>query len=285
MNSGQNLKTKNPFRLYLKKLFKQLSIINGLYHVVHSQVQQKMKSFKETDKEDRLQTFLGAALVYRDLIDLVDTRKFAKPHIVNPFTVRGDDFFAVYKLVVENEGGLSIFQAYEAFESFLINIMEYLLANHKKYLDQRKIEHYKKAKGEKHLGSELLRDFIKYEYRDNNEKLRFLRKVFTLIEKCEKSNYKNINHKNWFKVLTMVRHAVVHSNFTIKPTGLNRLSLIDKEILSKYFPGTLEKNGFYRLGLDYKSMRDNFEIMCDYSYLLIRSISVELGLGYSSPMK
>ena len=129
------METKNPLRLYLNILYKQLSIINELNYFIHTNMQRHIKRFKESGKEERNQAFSGTTLVYRDLIELLGTRSFAVPKFIGPYLLHGENFHEVYMTIVEKEGGFSVSQAYEAFETFLINILSYLVFNHQKYLD------------------------------------------------------------------------------------------------------------------------------------------------------
>ncbi len=122
-NGGKDLETKNPLKLYLNILYKQLSIINGLNYFIHSNMQRQIKKFKESGKEERNQAFSGTTLVYRDLIELLGARSVAVPKFIGPYLLRGEDYHEVYMTIAEKEGGFSVSQAYEAFETFLIDIL------------------------------------------------------------------------------------------------------------------------------------------------------------------
>jgi hypothetical protein len=216
------------------KLISRLGLYNGLIsqHQVH--LDDTINSYEKNRRTDTGEIALpifASRLVYRNPL----TRKyeFAYDHFVDGNSLK-ENILKVSQLFCN----LCISQTYEAFETYLKDIVAYSIFNKGSIspIDQRiSLESFDSCR------QSIER--IKWKSRKNNKHLfALLYKLNPQIKTFEQENKLRFDFKEWYMVYSDVRHSIVHSNGVFDKGLAKGYSKFQKEILNKLFLGEASKN-------------------------------------------
>jgi len=268
----------NPIQSPLDDLLLRLNMLNGLVFHLESYLKNLRGLLKQAVAKSNIDPsliFAGTSLAIRDLTEWPENNwavyypsgKFFSQG-EEEYLRRGDDSLC-------REVTWTISQAYEAFETFLKDIIATYVFIRKDQADTKKVENL-----DPRLRKELLeptnveywKEFIRKAYSKNVDLLKFLRKIAPEIEEVEKQNNRNINLTEWYIVVTEVRHAATHSNMLIKSERMRSWSQKRHKLLNRFFPGS-DTTGGYILNLNRKDAETNLVLFAEYAFGVFKCLS------------
>ncbi len=178
-------------------------------------------------KENRTHKSIVSAITsYRDLSLLQGGDNLFTPNYSYEMTV--DTMANEIKDIISQQSCFAVSQAYEVFEGFLIELMtEYLLNN------QNKLQLLKFSNGNLILLRETIREMVKKEQGVNNKGLlAMVRKISFHFRTHEAKNIHDVNISQWFDLVTMIRHTLVHNRQIISS---RLLKYIEKQKANQMF--------------------------------------------------
>lgn len=269
--------TDNPIQSPLDDLFAGLNRLNGLLHLLKSQLDNLRKLLNEiVDKGnlDLSSMLAGTSLAIRDLTEY-PKNGWAVYYPSGKFVSQGEEYLQKIDVLVSRESAWTISQAYEAFETFLKDITAAFLHINSQYADTEKLtksnSKLKKLSLEP-TDIEYWKNFIRLNYRKNIDLLKFLREIAPELKEAEKQNNYAIDLTEWYTVVTEVRHAATHSNMLIKSRKMLSWSPGTHQLLTHFFPG---KNtaGCYTLELSRKDAETSLRLFAEYAFAVFKCLS------------
>jgi len=211
-----------------------LKILNAYFDEVLSiegrlTVSESFLNAKKDDiiKENRThKSVVSSITCYRDLSLLQGGDNLFTPNFSYEMSV--DTMANEIKDIISQQSCFAVSQAYEVFESFLIELItEYLLNN------QNKLQLLKFTNGNLILLRETIREMVKKGQGVNNKGLlAMVRKISPHFRTHEAKNIHDVNISQWFDLVTMIRHTLVHNRQIIS----NRLlKYIEKQKANEMF--------------------------------------------------
>ena len=270
------MNVSNPIEKPLDDCLQRLTTLNGVLHVIKSQGNITLARLKNHGSNNTL--LYASKLLLEDIGTIPDDlwRQFSSTG--HDFVVRGEDVERTFADILEHINLFIVSQAYEAYETFLLDSVAYLHYSQPTTVDKKKLEKW----DEKHNHPSTLEDWHRYSrdtYRGKNNRglLSWIRQLAPQVEKVETRNTLGMDLKEWFAAASEVRHAATHSNGFIKGENVDRLSCVGQAVLRKQFPGIDTADG-YHLHLDTKSAREALEVFHNYAYAIHKSLSLGHGL-------
>lgn len=190
-------------------------------------------------KENRAHKLIVSSITcYRDLSQVQGGNNLFTPNFSYEMTV--DTMENEIKDIISQQSCFAVSQAYEVFESFLIELVtEYLVHN------QNKLQLLKFSNGNLILLRETIRKMVKKGQGSNNKGLlAMIRKISSHFRTHEDKNIHDVNISHWFDLVTMIRHTLVHNRQIISG---QLLKYIDKQKANEMF-----KRHFQRKKIDNK---------------------------------
>lgn len=190
-----------------------LKILNAYFDEILSikgrlTVSESFLNAKKDDiiKENRTyKSIVSSITSYRDLSLLQGGDNLFTPNYSYEMSV--DSMTNEIKDIISQQSCFAISQAYEVFESFLIELItEYLLNN------QDKLPLLKFSDGNIIMLRETIREMVKEKQGKNNKGLlAMVRKISPHFRIHEAKNIHDVNISQWFDLVTMTRHTLVHN--------------------------------------------------------------------------
>ena len=199
----------------LNAYFEEILPIKGRLTVSESFLNTKKDEILNENREHR--SVVSAIASYRDLSLLQGGNNLFSPNFSYEMTI--DTMANEINDIVSQQSCFAVSQAYEVFESFLIELMtEYLLHN------QNKLQLLKFTHGNIILLRETIREMVKKGQGVNNKGLlAMVRKISPHFRTHETKNIHNVNISQWFDLVTMIRHTLVHNRQIISSRLLKYL--------------------------------------------------------------
>lgn len=279
----------NPIINPLVILFKRLNELNGFLFLFHSHLERNKRSIVysiEKGKYNYSRLFAGSALVIRDLSEFPDD-KWARYYSISVFSTEGEEYIKIADDLINRESAWTVSQAYEAFETFLKEILATFLIenrNNQKYSEELLESLTKlKRKPRKSLNPALVdnwRIFIS-EYYKNDELLILLRKIVPDLNKIEKRNNRALDLTIWYGVITEARHSITHSDRLIKNQRMKGWSQYEYLILSEQLNGSFNHQG-YLLNPTMENAKNILTLFDEYGFIIFKSLSELENYDYSN---
>lgn len=162
----------------------------------------------------------------------------------------------------------------EILESFLFDITGIFLE-----LNSDSITKAKKIKNPTELNGNF-RVLLRKYYRSNNNKeiIKLIGKLSHDFSKSEIENTTKINLKDWYFVLSNVRHSIVHSLFILNLNKVN-FNQSQVEIFNHYFQHRITK-GKAELDLNFESANQQIMMIAEYGFLIFKCLCIEMKLDW-----
>jgi hypothetical protein len=262
----------------LRDLFERLNFLNGL--LLNLQLQLKMSKYsieKAIDKNnfEVANLYAGFCLPIRDLTLIPDKGFFSGNYLTGIFVTQGEEYIRVIDSLLSREALWATSQAYEAFETFLLDQYGYYLLANPKCVDTKKY-HKVKPKLEKDRltpdKKEFWISFTRLSRYDYLEVMQIFRSLSPELAEIEKTNSYQIDLSEWNGVVTEVRHAVTHSNMVIKGERITEWSLAKIQILHTFFPGNAITKG-YELNIKVEDAEKSLQIFGSYGYIIYKLLN------------
>jgi len=275
----------NPLNKPIYDLFYHLNTLNGLLFTLDNQLNNFEKLYREAISKksfDVSSIFSGASLAIRDITEWPKDG-WARYYPSGNFSSKGEEYFELIKVLLARESAWTVSQAYEAFERFLKDISATFLCENQDLAEIKNVKKFESDKKSNNLNKTdtvFWRTYVDYHYKNNSEKLQFLRKLCPDISKGEIQNNRIIALTEWFGVVEELRHCATHSNFIIKTNRMKNWSKTKKEKLQKYFSGNIIEEG-YQLNITSKNATFCLELFSEYSFQIFKSLSLFKGYDWN----
>jgi hypothetical protein len=266
----------NNYQNTIETLFSRISILHGtLYHLEYALTNYSnfLKKKFEESKEELPDFLLGTKMVICDLTGPTDNGwNYYYPISPNhTVTFSNNDYET--KKIINRESSFVFAQGYEAFSVFIKNILvEYFKLNPKEAIDFKIIS--------SDIDIEDINWFITIrELRtgnNNKELFKILHKINPDLSDSEIINNKDLNLKDWYQVISFVRHKITHSNNQVLKTDkdFRNLSKNQKDYFKMFFI-VEENNEKLIINLNREICRNNLYLIAEYAFLIFKSLSTK----------
>lgn len=253
----------NPLYPALANVYSTLNTLNGILYQTTIHLD-KSKNVYET-KIKLNKSFIGSSLVISDLTESPG-HGWREHFTSGSFSAKGEEILKTITVIVQRHCAWSVAQGYEAFETFLYDIISAYLA----FCDNSRIQDPNEPLP---TTQEEWRNYIctNKKYRNNKDIFKFIRRIAPQLAFFEKNNNRNLDLNEWYWVISNMRHAIVHSNSNIKSVkGWNSQK---RKILEVHFPGKLKENTY---GIELDLEHAKFALCClgEYAFLIFKQLSI-----------
>ena len=219
---------------------------------------------------------LGSTLVIGDLTENSDKGWKINFPTDYSFELKLGEVDQKINLLIQRESMRSIAYCYEVLESYMFDITaKFLYLNREKHKDL--IQQKLKPTDESLEGySDSIRSL---RGKNNKEILSLIRKISNHFSEAELKNNERVDLKDWFEVLSRVRHGIIHSNFRLKKEPKRPLTASEKGILDRYFPN-IDNTDFFDLKIDKENANKILDLIIEYGILIFKSLSIVGGYNW-----
>ena len=258
----------------LKDLFESLNLLNGLLLQLQD-VLEKSKIDLIAEQRKKKSIYAGRSVTIRDLT--IIPFNFGVWN-TGSYKLEGEEYIRGLDLLLSREASWATSQAYEVFETFLLDQYAYYLLGNPQCIN---LEDYNELTIQLKKDC-LLPDNIEYWKKFTRERrykkgkllsvLGILKSFTHELAKIEKSNSLGIDLAKWSEVVTEVRNAVTHSpNMIINKTKTRKWTPEKINILNKFFTGkTIDKG--YQLNMKVSDAELNIGLFGSYGFLIHKLI-------------
>lgn len=239
------------------------------------------ESFLKTKKDDIIKenrinkSIVSAITSYRDLSLIKEEINLFAPNY--SYLITTDNLENEIKDVISQQCCFTISQAYEVFENFLIEIItKFLLHN------QEKLKLLRFATEDIILIKETIRTLVKQNQRTNNKGLlSMVRKISPHFRKYESNNIYKVEITQWFDLVSMIRHTLVHNRQIISKQLLNYLNTQRaNEMFERHFQRKKIGNNVC-VFLEKNITSDILDWLNTFAHFIFTSLSMEANLPLS----
>lgn len=233
---------------------------------INYQLATHLKKYKNNYLPTLRESFMGSTLVMGDLTGPSDNGW--KLNYPTGFTnsIGLPEMPSNIDILISREGMRNFATAYEILESYFFDITAtYLKLNPSLIIHAKKIEN---------LNGNLKDQIRLYRGKNNKELFKLIRKICPSFKTAETQNTANINLKEWYIMISHVRHAIVHSLFRLNFRKVN-LTKYQKQLLDQYFSYNLNDN-IAELRLSYEQANRSLVMIAEFGFLLFKSFSIEM---------
>jgi hypothetical protein len=267
----------NELKKPLDDFFNRLRLLYGFLFHLQNQLNNFSDLFRKSVDEsdfDMSDIGAGARLIIRDLIEMSEMEE-EKLLPLRGFVTRGEEYLELKEVLIHREAAWTTSQGYEAFETFLFDMLATFLFENSQSANSSKLRKFEEKKGKSN--PQDLSDwekYVRYTYRGSGNRKVFKRiKNFApVIERIEEENAWGFDLSRWYSVATTVRHAITHSNAKIRRANLQDWSQEKKELLEKLFPGHYS-GGAYLIEMKAKDAKVILALFAEYAYVIFRGLS------------
>ena len=259
----------NPLLQPLETLFRRLVMLMGLVDIVEEYLQGYRKFF--ISQFEKLGIEVGHAYAGFNLIvwDIAPPVGHERGHWrpVSSFSAGGDRFLELADLFVQREAAWTVSQAFEAFESYLKDLLAAYLASRPQ--DSQLISLRQPRESSNPASWRAGLNSARW---NSVTLLASLRLVQPSIAPAEVTNARHIHLEEWHHVLKEVRHGATHSEMRIRSSRIAQWPPSRMRLLRREFPGDIE-NGDYVLRLTKEHAQSAIQMAADYAFLLFKCLS------------
>jgi len=253
----------NPLENEINELLEKISLYESLNYQTKSHLLDRKKQIlKNLEIPNSITPFIGTSLVIGDLTGKSDNGWKINYHSGFQNSVKGDEIPENIDKLISRNGMNFVANSYEILETFLFNILGQFLNGFPSYCKYLKDKDGPKDK------KEFLRKF--YRLKNNKELFKLLRKLNPDFEEIEENNNSGLNLKDWYFVISNVRHSIVHSLFKInlKTTPFNPNQ---REILKQKFT-YIEHQDYLELQMSFEECKKQINFIAEYGFLVFKTL-------------
>jgi hypothetical protein len=275
----------NELRVPLEKYFNRIANLQGtLLHIEkaltdYSKIfRQRYDKSKDTYKDKVPDFALGLRLIISDLTGETDNGwDFYFPtdgkHIVT-----ATNYDSEIDNLIKRETGFSLAQGFEAFSTFLKDILaSYFMIKPYEGIRFNIIDERVDIK-EIDWG-DAIRDFKSG--KNNKNLFKLIRKINSDFEYSERNNNKQIDFKDWYTVYSLFRHKMVHESGKLLKTDKDFRNFNSEQMryLESYFP-FLESEDKLIFNIKRKVGDISLKLLSEYAFLIFKELSITLGYDW-----
>jgi len=259
--------SNNYLREHLIEFFKEVSYFNGNLYVVEALI----KSRSEQIKSDfpSYQKLWMTGTFFRDLsLFGADSNHFPTGYgyDVSTSTLEEQSLRSISYVCCS-----SIANIYEVFDSYLKNILASV------YIHSDQKQHYKLK-----LEYETVEDVRQNLWQIKSDKgfLKVIRRISPFFKKYEMDNIWGFNIGTWYSMIDKLRHQFIHNRQVLSEEFCSNMKKTEEwKLFIENF--TLHANGdAFLVQVSYGQTVKILSTFLEYSYLIFKSLSIDLGLDY-----
>lgn len=268
----------NYLKQSINNLLTRIEYYNGFIMHIDSDIRNYPEILIERlNKQNINSDFLkGSRLIVSDLTGKEFNRKEYSP--TKGYVVTRENYKEINNRLIQFVSSILVAQSYEALETFLKDIITQYFKNN----NQIAFETIGKANciwnGNVVDWENTVR---KIRPSDNNSRLlNIVRMLSEDFKNAEIDNNQNINLVNWFKAISIIRHAITHAESIIDIKNWNKLNDDEQEILKSYI--TLENlnNSEKRMLINTNQAQELMTIMSNYAIQIFKWLSISRGFEW-----
>lgn len=256
----------NPLKKEIEDLLSKIALYESLHFQTKVHLTNRIKDIKkQLESSSEIAPHIGTILIIGDLTGKTDNGwKYNYPTDFQIEIEKHQMVESIEKLISQN-GMTFLANCYEILESFLLNIIGEFLNTYPSY--QKLLKHKKENLIDK---KEFLRKY--YRSKNNTELLKLLREISLEYDKSEKNNNTGMNLKDWYYVITNVRHSIVHSLHFINTKKLN-FNKHQMSIFNTFFSREKFKDGEKLIMSDNESKKQ-INLIAEFGFMIFKSLSL-----------
>jgi hypothetical protein len=266
----------NPLLRPLQDLFQRLVSLTGLAHIVEDYLQGYRRFFTDRFEEQGLEAdvvFAGFNLIVWDITPEPE-QKPGHWRPVSSFSAAGTHYFELADHFVQREAAWTVSQTYEAFETYLKELLCAHLASQPS--DSITISLRQPANPSNPASWRSTPKLARW---SSACLLASLRALEPSVAVAEANNTRQMQLSEWHTVLGEVRHAATHSDMRIRRSLIAQWPPSRTRLLRRKFPGELY-DGDYVLHLTRQDAESTIQMAADYAFLLFKCMSRARGLEW-----
>lgn len=258
---------ENPLLQPLEDLFHRLVVLTGLVHIVEDQLKGYRRLFtSQFDEVDAGHVIAGFNLIVWDIAPREgDQPRQWRP--VSSFSAGGQHYFELTDLFIKREASWTVTQTYEAFESFLKDVLATFLSRNPQASHTISLRRPRDPSD-----TASWRALLRSARWNSIALLASLRLLAPSIGVREAANDRQMHMSEWHQVLQEVRHAATHSDMRIRHDRIAEWPPARKRLLRRKFPGETQ-DGDYVLKVTREAAQAAIQTAADYAFLIFKCLS------------
>lgn len=252
----------------------------GFYKTTIYQVDTHLKEFIKSRKtnlpknlsKDFVMPILGSKLVYRNVLTTKHEIAFSRFIDIDNVDEKTHE-------IKENYCNFCVSQSFEAFETFLKDILTSYFVSDKNFIDSNTklqdldITSFQTCRADIY---KLLRKDNKY----NKQIFNWLYKIDIDLKKYEQTNFLQFDFIEWNTVLTEVRHSIVHSNGILSKNKTNNWTDFQLRLLKELFTGSETEHDVVLSA--YENYDYIIRIIAQHGQLIYDRIKTAYNIGFAA---
>lgn len=272
------MKSDAPYATPLRLFFARAALLNGVLAQTdtHLAAREAQTKANVAAARRRGRPHLNRAWTLYLVSDLRrPTRDFVP---VDSHEVEGQQLIPVLEQIRRINAGWTIAQGFEAFERFTFEMAAAYITD-----SPRCLERSEWRRGRPHVAApadfrlSTIRRYVRQAYRGADDILPGLRALPDFRD-TEQRNHRTVDFKDLFRVVSAVRHAIVHDEMLLTPRRLERLSPVLMPLLKIVCPGRLTRRG-YVLKIRREDAQALLTLLGEYAWLIYVSCCTQAQRG------
>ncbi len=281
---------ENVFAKYIESLFIRIVFLNGSLFHLNENIKGFEKLYSKSKKGNRDNDFMmGARLAIADVSGPTDNGALHFYVTKGKYIVTESNFIEYNEGIVNEFASFVILQSYESFRLFLKSVISLYYSRNPKLIKKHKILRTKKSNFLIRIFNSLFNRKVKcYDMTEIMQDLntgkfdsrlfKYLRKIAKHYKEFERTNNRNIDFLEFYKVYALCRHAITHSNSIIDNSQIKHFSSYQKKVLN-YFTNEGTQSG-KRIKLNQKETTEIIVRVCEHAFLIFKSLSIQEGFEW-----
>lgn len=257
------------FQSIVKKFLREVQFSQGTLNSFNKLIQDEIRRLEQNRFKGNIPPFISYShLVISDLTG--PTESGWEINLSSGFDrkIKFEDYETELNRILIRECAFSIAQCYERLETFIKNS----LALHLSFNSPSSTTFHKALTG-LHTYSEFKKGVRNIRSKDNKDLFKVLRKSCPFYQGFEKQNNFGCNLYEWYKVYSLVRHAITHQSSIVSESQFNKLTSFQLELLKFYFPGTV-KGQVYYIEIQISDARKTIKRVAEFGFTIFKSLSI-----------
>lgn len=269
----------NPLNPALGVLYARLNMANGLLYSLESHLSNFRKMMQERiDKGefDPEGLFVGTILAVSDITESPTNgwRHFSPS---GKFAAGGRDYLDLVDRFVQRESAWCCSQGYEFFETYLYDAATTYLMNEASNIDRKWFKDCRASISSREDTRNCLRKTC--QSKNNHKILESLRGICPEIKDAETANDRRLNLRDWYEVVSEVRHATTHANLLVKSSQISDWPAPKKNLLTTLFPCEKQADGL-QLKINRAEAEACLCTFAEYGFQIFKFLSKKAGYDW-----
>lgn len=272
----------NPLFDPLNELFNKIVLSKGIIFQTSSHLEKFYKDYRkslERVRSDLPFPTTGVSLLISDLTGPNQGGWKIPMPTRSTYSVYLDEIEENYEKIIRRSSMLELSHCYEALETFLYDITASYIYNYKNSVRDQIKEFELLLYDYKTLRKKVR---VLYNSTDNREILKLIRRLSPQFNMVEINNNEKTNLKDWFKVLSVTRNCITHSNFQFSEREYKKIK--DNKPQLTFFQENFtyyEEQGVIFFNFHKEEVDTNLIRIAEYAFQIFKCLSIEQNLNWN----